>query len=527
MGARPLSSRRSRVAIALALGLALLATAIAVRLSRPPLVVASTNSVADSGVIGVLDHETTACQTNELLPAGTTAIRPWIRANVGPRVTLTATSGPQVVARGSQDAGWTGNQVTIAVPRVPHSFSEVRLCLSFGVPDEAVGLVGALVSPRGAREARMRIEYLRPGGRSWWSLASSVAQRMGLGRMPSGTWIAFIPLALMIGRAFPGPHQEADALEQLRGSRQCLGRGTRLAAWTCAGIACLSAASWSIITPPFQGPDEPAHFAYTQHLAETGTLASASEAVSPEESLALEDLDHYAVIFSPAQGTISSTAAQRHLESDLSRPLSRRGEGAGVAASEPPLYYALQAIPYLLTSGGSVLERLAGMRLLSVLMAGVSALFAFLFLREALPRSPWAWTVGGLGIALFPMLGFMSGVVNPDSMLCAVSAALFYCLARAFARGLTPRLAVWLGVVDGSRPSDEAQLHRPDPRRDPCVGDPYISCSPTLRTLRLQTPGDRGGNRRFSRISVLPDQRLFTPRGVRLDVRRYRDREQI
>jgi len=44
------------------------------------------------------------------------------------------------------------------------------------------------------------------------------------------------------------------------------------AAWVCALVAFVSAACWSFITPPFQVPDEPAHFAYVQQLAETGKL---------------------------------------------------------------------------------------------------------------------------------------------------------------------------------------------------------------------------------------------------------------
>jgi 4-amino-4-deoxy-L-arabinose transferase-like glycosyltransferase len=223
--------------------------------------------------------------------------------------------------------------------------------------------------------------------------------------------------------------------------------GLPRAAWICAIVACLSAASWSIITPPFQAPDEPAHYAYVQQLAETGRLPTSSEAISPEEAVALEALHHYDIMFNSVRRVISSIAAQRLLEHDLSQPLSRRGTGAGVAASEPPLYYALQALPYLAARGSSLLARLTLMRLLSALMAGFTAFFSYLFIREALPRAPWAWAVGGLGVALFPLLGYMSGVVNPDSMLGAVSAALFYCLARAFRRKLTPRLAVVIGAV--------------------------------------------------------------------------------
>jgi 4-amino-4-deoxy-L-arabinose transferase-like glycosyltransferase len=220
-------------------------------------------------------------------------------------------------------------------------------------------------------------------------------------------------------------------------------------AWTCALIACLNAVCWSIVSPPFQVVDESAHYAYVQRLAETGRLpSSAGESFLPAEERALYDLHNAAVLEHPSVDTISTEAAQRKLEHDLAVPEKRTGNGdAGVAASQPPLYYALETIPYDLETGGTVLDRLALMRLLSALMGGLTALFAYLFLREALPAAPWAWTVGGLGVALEPLLGVMSGSVNPDALLFAVCAALFYLLARGFRRGLTPRLAVALGAV--------------------------------------------------------------------------------
>jgi len=42
------------------------------------------------------------------------------------------------------------------------------------------------------------IEYLRPGESSWWSLATSVARRMGLGRAETGTWVALLAILLMV-----------------------------------------------------------------------------------------------------------------------------------------------------------------------------------------------------------------------------------------------------------------------------------------------------------------------------------------
>jgi Predicted membrane protein (DUF2142) len=220
-------------------------------------------------------------------------------------------------------------------------------------------------------------------------------------------------------------------------------------AWACALVATLSAACWSLVTPPFQAPDEPSHFAYVQYLAETGSLPTSSSAkFSEEEEAVLRGLRLVAVRWHPEVRTIYPAGARAELQSALAAPLARVGpSSAGVATSEPPLYYALEAIPYYLGSGGTLLERLALMRLLSALMAGLTALFTFLFVREALPGARWAWTVGGLAAALIPVLGFTSGIVTPDAMLCAVSAATFYCLARGFRRELTRGLAVAIGAT--------------------------------------------------------------------------------
>jgi hypothetical protein len=473
--------RRAR--IALAVGLMIMVATLVATMSRRPLVAVGSNSIPPEGVIATTRGGNSACQKDEVLPAGTSAMRLWVSVNIGPRVTVTALSGARVVTRGTRGAGWTGEVVTVPVKRVPRTISHARVCFAIGPAVEKIGLVGAKVAGKSEKLVKMRIEYMRPGPRSWWSLASSVARHMGLDRAPSGTWIVLIPLALMtaavvltswlvlrqlgsprgagaapIAGAQVAPPPVAPEHSARKWPARSGGLALRMraglrrvptAAWACAGVACLSAASWSIVTPPFQVPDEPSHVAYAQQLAETGRLpTSSSSRYAPAELATLEALNHLEVRFNPVHGEISSPAQRRRLEENLAQPLPRVGEGAaGVATSEPPLYYALLTIPYRLASRGNLLDQLALMRLVSALMAGLSALFAFLFLREALPATPWAWTVGGLGVALYPLLGFMSGVVNPDSMLCAVSAAVFYCLARAFRRGLTTRLAVAIGVL--------------------------------------------------------------------------------
>ncbi len=419
--------------IALAAGLASIAVAIALSLSHSPLVAVGSNSIQPQAEAGVID----SCQSGETLPSGTTAARLWMRADIGPSVRVVALSGSRVVTQGSREAGWTGEVVTVPLSRVQRTVANARVCFSLGATAETIVLEGG-PSNRGAGIA-MRIEYLRPGPSSWWSLAHSVARRLGIARAPAGGWVFLIPLVAM---ALAAALVARTILAQL-------GRGRRAfpgPMWVCAAVACLSAASWSIITPPFEVTDEPSHFAYTQILAETGSLPNDTTAFSPEESTVVGDLNPE-IRYDPAVGTISTAAQQQRLQHDLQQPLSRVGQGAAVAGSQPPLYYALEAIPYKLAASGTLLDQLELMRLLSALMAGLTAIFTYLFLREALPRTPWAWTVGALCTALAPLLGFISGAINPDALLATVSAALFYTLARAFRHGLTPTTAAAIGAT--------------------------------------------------------------------------------
>ena len=221
------------------------------------------------------------------------------------------------------------------------------------------------------------------------------------------------------------------------------------AAWICALVAVLNAAAWSLVTPAFQVPDEQSHYAYSEYLVQhhRPPKQQKQDSLSSNEEAAREGLRADSMHFRPENGTIWSTTEKRELDRLLARYPNRR-DGNGAAAEvggEPMLYYALEAVPYTLAYGGTLFDRLALMRLLSALIGGVTVLLVYLFLREALPSSPWTWTVGALGVAFQPLFAFMTSGVNSDVLLYAASAALFYLLARAFRRGLTQGLALAIG----------------------------------------------------------------------------------
>ncbi len=97
--------------------------------------------------------------------------------------------------------------------------------------------------------------------------------------------------------------------------------------------------------------------------------------------------------------------------------------------------------------GSNLVTKLQLMRLLSALMAAITALLTFYFLREILPGTPWAATVGALCVALQPLFISMSAIVSPEAMLYTASTAVFLCMALAFRRGFSTRLALAMGVV--------------------------------------------------------------------------------
>jgi hypothetical protein len=204
-------SARARTKVALAVGLVLLAIAIARTLSGSPVVVLRANPTLANGVLASTATGAQACQTEALLPGGTSAIRLTLTAEVGPRVSVQALSGARLLTSGVVGDGWTGGAVTIPVKSVTRTTHGVRICFKLQPGPEAVGFVGSATSTAVAARSgegqplpgRIKIEYLQRGKSSWWSSAPEVARRLGLGHAPSGTWIALL-LVVSMGALLAG-----------------------------------------------------------------------------------------------------------------------------------------------------------------------------------------------------------------------------------------------------------------------------------------------------------------------------------
>jgi hypothetical protein len=195
---------RARLKLLLGAGLLLGIAAIAITLTEAPITLARLNT-PQGAYLTEAQGKVSACQAGELLPRGTSAIRLRAYAFLGPRVTVELRARGHVIADGERGSGWTGGVVTVPVSHLSTARSGVELCFTmFGNGHEPIELLGEPTS--GARAARgqhgplpgrVRVEYLRPGDASWWSIAPEVARRMGLGHAAPGTWSVLLVLALM------------------------------------------------------------------------------------------------------------------------------------------------------------------------------------------------------------------------------------------------------------------------------------------------------------------------------------------
>jgi hypothetical protein len=175
-----------------------MASAVAILLSQSPPVVARSNAVPTLELIGGISGPFETCQRGETLPAGTTAIRLSLESMFGPRVAVRVLGPGGALTAGEVASGWGRQSVTVPVQPRPRTVAGVDVCFAFAPKDETVLVRGA---EHGPGTGRFRVEYLRPGTRTWWALAAPIARHMALGRAAAGIWVVFAAAAGMLAVA--------------------------------------------------------------------------------------------------------------------------------------------------------------------------------------------------------------------------------------------------------------------------------------------------------------------------------------
>lgn len=463
---RSLSSVSSAVAACAAL-----IVLICAQLSSSSIRVAGSSGVSPQLFVAEIGaNGGTLCQTQEPMAHDAATLRATLGtySRPGPAITVLARVGSKSVVVGRLARGWREGEVQIPLSGVRLPRDSFELCVRSGGGARLAfgGEPSAMPASVNGKNQPGRASFLAQGAtkRSVASTLPKLRERIGRGNASLvGPWSAYLIGALLLGAITLGGYAvlkteistsvepTAETQSEASWRRRLLIQLGRVpsAGYAIAGASMAIGLTWGLLTPPFQVPDETSHVAYVQYLAETGKLPSEDPSAMPfseQENAVLGALGFARIIGRPNERALTSLQQERTLRIVEHEPgLKKASRNAANASSNPPLYYALAAGVYR-GVGGTLLDRVLAMRVLSAIITACAVLLAFLFVREMLPSSPWAWTIGGLACAFQPVLGFIGSGVNPDCLLFACSSGTLFVCMRVLRRGLSSRLALGMAL---------------------------------------------------------------------------------
>jgi len=421
-----------------------------------------TNSVRTRDFVQPVKAHQTLCVRGLNLPANTGRVQfELVTSGAQPPLLLRLrTAEGTIVSRLASRPAAPGTRAKVAFPIARRPSTPDAVPATACVTPDARVTFGGTLNIGGAAPtvdgkpqiSSIAVWFLPPQGdeRSFISQLPDIVQRAALFRPGVvGPWTYWVLLLLLLPAA------------GVLGIR-LLARADEARTWRIAGGIFLAAfmvsTSWALITPPFQAPDEQDHFAYVQHLAETGKAprqqgGPADQPWSQDERTALS-FTRALSANEQSDGRPPWLAANERAWEQARSAGHDRADGGGftTSAAHGPVYYAALVPAYAATRNASIWSQLTLQRIMSALIGSLAALFTFLAAREILPRPRIFAVAAGLLVAYQPMFTFISGAVNNDVGINAAAAATVFMLMRMLRRGASPGLLCGLGVLLGLLP---------------------------------------------------------------------------
>ncbi|MGI5837134.1 MAG: hypothetical protein ACOX87_11710, partial [Chloroflexota bacterium] len=193
--------------------------------------------------------------------------------------------------------------------------------------------------------------------------------------------------------------------------------------WAIVVSGMALAAGYSLWVPPWNAPDEPAHYNYVRHIATTGELPELKPGDWDAQLLERLKSTNF-----PSSEPVNSIAYESH---------------------QPPLFYILASPIYKATAQFPLQERVGALRLFSVVLSGITVMLAFMAVWTLFPQDrPLQLAVAGF-IAFLPMRSAIAGSINNDALAEMVATLLLWMLLWITRSGFKKKQAVLLGLLMG------------------------------------------------------------------------------
>lgn len=220
--------------------------------------------------------------------------------------------------------------------------------------------------------------------------------------------------------------------------------------------AFFNALSWIILIPIWQYPDEQAHFAQVQGLAEIGKVPSVNLDTSYEIALSEKILGterdgfgNNKFTYHPEHRITYSGDHNGPFESVLSNlPVSSRTNLVKrESTSNPPAYYLLSALVYKLFYHGNLFSRVFVIRIFSALIFMTMIFFAYKIGRTFFIKQPYLQLILPSIAAFKPMLVFSSTGILPDSLVNLLFTMIVFLSLKILKEGLQKKIVIFLIAI--------------------------------------------------------------------------------
>jgi 4-amino-4-deoxy-L-arabinose transferase-like glycosyltransferase len=198
--------------------------------------------------------------------------------------------------------------------------------------------------------------------------------------------------------------------------------GRLVACFTFYFIA--KAALYLVTVPPWQAPDETLHFEAAELRRAAGLGAGRLRADLYLEEEIVTSLSHHD--YWRLTGQTEPDPPPRTL-------------GSSLLGHALPLYYNVVALAFKLTPAGGLLGHLYIGRLVSVFCGALAIVLTALAARRLFPKDASIPVGAAAAVAFLPQVGYMAGVLSPDTLVLLLSSAA--CLLGVAAIRGTPRLS--------------------------------------------------------------------------------------
>lgn len=184
---------------------------------------------------------------------------------------------------------------------------------------------------------------------------------------------------------------------------------------------------WSYLTPPWQAPDEIAHYGYVESLFYEKNFPVLGQTVLSERVQAI--------------GPVETSKQIDTYRSSLS---------LNWIAQHPPLYYLILQPFYAFMPHGDPVMCIFLLRIFSILLGAATLYYAAKTFRLLLPDHELLQKTMVVGMAFLPMFSASSAAINNDTLVFALSAGLIYLSVKNFARhdtGGSVKMGILLGLL--------------------------------------------------------------------------------